>query len=248
MSNQTANGRSTQPFKMPEAAGRQGLFDPIAPVYAWLIPKLWHRMQPGLERWLVDALAGADRVLDAGTGPGNWLALVGQARRRQELVGLDLSPAFLEIARERTRRLRPIPRLVLGDMTRAPFPDASFDAVVCAWVLDTLPDVGSALREFRRLVAADGTVALIIRGDSKAVSTTMEVVSRVFIATLHGVRKRSLRAARVPDELWLRRPLMPELPRLCAQADLGIAELTAGRLFTRVLLRPLTARPESAGD
>ena len=228
---------STSPADQP--AGRQGLFDPIAPVYAWLIPKLWHWVQPGLERWMVTTLSGAERILDAGTGSGHWLAVVGRARPRTELVGLDLSPAFLEIAQRKTARLRPQPRFVLGDMTDTPFPDGSFDAVMCAWVLDTLPDVAGALREFRRVVTPDGAVALIIRGRSSFVSTTVEVVSRAFIGTLRAVRARSLRAARISGDLWLRRPLMPELPALCAGAGLEIAELTANRLFTRVLLRPL---------
>ncbi|HET8660147.1 MAG TPA: class I SAM-dependent methyltransferase [Micromonosporaceae bacterium] len=229
----TPSGATDQP------AGRQGLFDPIAPVYAWLIPKLWHWVQPGLERWMVATLSGAERILDAGTGSGHWLAVVGRARPRTELVGLDLSPAFIEIAQRKTARLRPQPRFVLGDMTDTPFPDGAFDAVMCAWVLDTLPDVAGALREFRRVVAPGGSVALIIRGRSSFVSNATEVVSRAFIGSLRAIRARSLRAARVPGDLWLRRPLMPELPGLCAGADLEIVELTANRLFTRVLLRPL---------
>jgi SAM-dependent methyltransferase len=46
------------------------------------------------------------------------------------------------------------------DVTQIPFPDASFDALLCSHVLEHVPDDRRALREFRRVLRADGMALL----------------------------------------------------------------------------------------
>lgn len=65
---------------------------------------LTHRGNPGDAQFYARACAGAERVLELGTGYGRLLpALLGAAER---VVGLDREPAFLRAARRNVRRAR----------------------------------------------------------------------------------------------------------------------------------------------
>jgi ubiquinone/menaquinone biosynthesis C-methylase UbiE len=80
--------------------------------------------------FLVDALhlEPPMRVLDAGCGPGRHsLAL---ARRGFEVVGVDLSPDFIELARESVSAETSSATFVVGDL-RDLDDDDEFDAVIC---------------------------------------------------------------------------------------------------------------------
>jgi len=68
------------------------------------------------------------RVLDAGCGPGRHaLAL---ARRGMAVVGVDLAPSFVELARGAAQRQHVPVTFEAGDVRDLAF-DAEFDAVVC---------------------------------------------------------------------------------------------------------------------
>ncbi|GGS27030.1 class I SAM-dependent methyltransferase [Deinococcus knuensis] len=91
-------------------------------------------------------------ALDVMTGTGSVaLALLG---RSGSVVGLDLSAGMVEVARRRV----PGAQFVVGDAAHLPFPDGSFDVVVCASGLFFVPDMGAALREWRRVVRPSGQV------------------------------------------------------------------------------------------
>jgi SAM-dependent methyltransferase len=109
--------------------------------------------QPNL-RALLPPVAGR-RVLDAGCGAGRtavWLVDQGA-----EVVGVDLSPELLQIARERV----PGASFAVADLARRlPFEDGSFDVVVASLVMHYLRDWVPTLRELRRVLRADGVVVL----------------------------------------------------------------------------------------
>jgi ubiquinone/menaquinone biosynthesis C-methylase UbiE len=76
---------------------------------------------------------------------------------------LAVEPADLswERAAERVRTFgRPVERVSL-DGARVPLPDASVDAVVSTWTLCTIPDLGSALAEARRVLRPGGTLRFV---------------------------------------------------------------------------------------
>lgn len=94
----------------------------------------------------------------------------GGARHRQEpaalsagarLTGVELSPAMLAIARGRARRLGIEADLRLGDAQNLRFPDESFDAVVFALALCTIPDDARAIAEARRVLRPGGRILLL---------------------------------------------------------------------------------------
>jgi ubiquinone/menaquinone biosynthesis C-methylase UbiE len=95
-----------------------------------------------------------ERVLDAGCGSG--AALAPAARRGRSAVGVELSPAMAERAREAA----PGAEVVVGDAAKLDFADGSFDVVLAAFVVFFMPDPTAALREWTRVLAADGRVVL----------------------------------------------------------------------------------------
>lgn len=78
--------------------------------------------------WDALHLHAGQRLLDVGCGPGRHaLAL---ARRGVDVLGVDLSPAFVALARESAARDSLSARFEVGDVREMTF-DGAFDAVIC---------------------------------------------------------------------------------------------------------------------
>jgi SAM-dependent methyltransferase len=108
---------------------------------------------PGLQA-LLPPVAGL-RVLDAGCGGGRTSAWLAEQGAR--VVGIDVSPELLRLARERV----PSASFSLADLAEPlPFEDGSFDVVVAGLVMHYLRDWVPPLRELRRVLRADGVVVL----------------------------------------------------------------------------------------
>jgi ubiquinone/menaquinone biosynthesis C-methylase UbiE len=54
----------------------------------------------------------------------------------------------------------------VADLTRLPYADAAFDAVVCGWVLEHLPDPRPGLRELTRVLRPGGKLLLMATEDT----------------------------------------------------------------------------------
>jgi ArsR family transcriptional regulator len=109
------------------------------------------------------ASAPIEHLLDAGTGTGRMLELLGPQVKRA--VGLDVSPEMLAIARDRLMRAGLTQCQVrLGDTYRLPFPNggglAGFDAVLFHQVLHYLDDPGAAVAEAARVMRSGGRLLI----------------------------------------------------------------------------------------
>lgn len=117
------------------------------------------------------ALSGNECVLDAGCGLG--LALIGCAKKltNGKAVGIDLWAAKdLSNNNPEATRANAIAEGVAdrvevrtGDITRLPFSDASFDAVISMTVIHNIPSRekrDQALRELVRVLKPDGRIAI----------------------------------------------------------------------------------------
>lgn len=100
------------------------------------------------------------RVLEIGCGRGVALPELDDRLAPVELVGLDIDPALLDVARERIRNTRTYATLVEGDVRDLPFESARFDLVIdfgtCYHLSDTREGRRSALAEVSRVLRDDG--------------------------------------------------------------------------------------------
>jgi ubiquinone/menaquinone biosynthesis C-methylase UbiE len=131
-------------------------WDQIAPSYDKKIA-LPERIQfAGGREWVCSRATGS--TLEVAIGTGRNLAHYPQG---VQVTGIDLSPSMLDIARERANELGVEVELLEGDAESLPFPDASFDTVVCTLSLCTIPDHARAIAEMTRVLKPGGTVLLL---------------------------------------------------------------------------------------
>ena len=138
-------------------AGRQRrVWDRAAPSYDRQIAFLERVLFGGGREWLGARAHG--RTLDVAVGTGRNLE---HYRAEVTISGVDVSPAMLAIARRRADDLGRRVDLREGDAENLPFPDASFDTVVCALALCTIPRPVAAVGEMRRVLAPGGRLLLL---------------------------------------------------------------------------------------
>jgi SAM-dependent methyltransferase len=106
--------------------------------------------------------AGFRRVYDLGCGAGRHLAYLESAGFRT--FGTDISPHGLAACREALGSAQLPARLVLADMTHAPFGDASFDCGLSTNVLNHNPRalLVQALAEVHRVLRPGGEFFLTV--------------------------------------------------------------------------------------
>ena len=173
---------------------------------------------------LVDARPGM-RILDLACGPGNLARrLAAAVAPGGEVVGVDLAPGMIEVARSRAI---PNARFELMDIEELSFPSASFDAATCGHGLQFAPNLERALGEARR----------VLRGASRfAASVPVEPPGQGVIALLDAIVDRHLPPApRAIDQEATRRTVSD--PDLLSQAarDAGFADARVEVLEEKVV-------------
>lgn len=138
---------------------------------------------------------GCKRILDAGCGNGRYTRFILRHADADALItGFDLSRHMLRRARRRLKSDRV--GHVAADLTRLPYPDAFFDAVICGWVLEHLPDPRPGLRQLARVLQPGGKLLLLVTEDT----LTGSMCSRMWHCRTHN--RHELR--RVCHEVGLR--------------------------------------------
>jgi ubiquinone/menaquinone biosynthesis C-methylase UbiE len=117
------------------------------------------RLRPFRER-VVGAAEG--RVLEIGTGSG--LNLPFYRGRTREIFGLEPSARLLARAQVTAPRMQIPVRLLEGRAECIPLADASIDTIVMTWTGCSIPQIGSALREMRRVLKAGGRLLFVEHG------------------------------------------------------------------------------------
>lgn len=101
-------------------------------------------------------------ALDIGTGPGVIPIMLAARAPRLRLTGVDLSEPMLQKARIAAEDAGVADRLEfrVGDAGSLPFPERSFDVVLCNSVLHHLPAPLALFNEFSRVVKPGGAILL----------------------------------------------------------------------------------------
>jgi ubiquinone/menaquinone biosynthesis C-methylase UbiE len=119
------------------------------------------RDEAEVHRLLIDTagIGPADEVLDVACGPG--LIACAVARVARHAVGIDLTPAMIDKARERQQSLG-LANLtwVVGDAQPLSFPDASFSRVITRYSFHHLTDPAGAFAEMVRVCRPGGRVTV----------------------------------------------------------------------------------------
>ncbi len=119
-------------------------------------------LRAGLEAF-VGRPPGSLRVLDVATGTGRTLRQLRGALPKAQLVGLDLSTAYLRQANRWLGELPgELPQLVQGNGEAMPFADGTFQALTCVFLLHELPGEArqNVLNDCFRLLEPGGVLVL----------------------------------------------------------------------------------------
>jgi ubiquinone/menaquinone biosynthesis C-methylase UbiE len=114
-------------------------------------------------------LKSGDKILDLGCGFGRHAFEA--ARRGASVVALDAGRDEVEGVANMFAAMVEAGELtkgslhattVQGDALHLPFPDGSFDRVICSEVLEHIPDDRSAMQELARVLRPGGTMAITV--------------------------------------------------------------------------------------
>ena len=118
--------------------------------------RIWRRR--ALKMTGVDA---SSEVLDVACGTGA-LAEAFRSAGARRVVGLDYTPAMLDVARQRARssEFNDV-EYIEGDAMALPFEDASFDVVSIAFGIRNVGDPDRAIGEFARVLRPGGRLVVL---------------------------------------------------------------------------------------
>ena len=133
-------------------------YDTPAQVLGLFQYRRWHRfLLSRIPTSNLQSPSSRQRILDMATGTGA-LALDLIRRPGVDVVGADITRAMLRQAQARAGADRD-PHLIEATAEAPPFADASFDAVVFAYLLRYVADVPATLTGLARLLRPGGTMA-----------------------------------------------------------------------------------------
>jgi ubiquinone/menaquinone biosynthesis C-methylase UbiE len=145
----------TRACRTPAGLQKQ-VWDKAAPSYDQQIAFFEKIQFGGGREWLGARVEG--RVLEVAIGTGLNLAHYPAV---VTITGIELSPAMLAIARQRAAALGREADLREADAEHLPFGDGSFDTVVCALSLCTIPSPAAAIAEMKRVLVPGGRLLLL---------------------------------------------------------------------------------------
>ncbi len=121
--------------------------------------RMWYfrSLHAHVGRELAPALPAAAAVLDAGCGTGGLILRLRAQHPGWRYAGIDFMPIACELARQRCGAEVDVR---VASITKLPFADASFDAVVSADVVCQVDNPEAAFAEFFRVLRPGGIVVI----------------------------------------------------------------------------------------
>jgi len=162
MTNRSIDERWPKTYE-PLTQHQQAIYEDFVRHWHEVLPRKYSRIERFNHRFPLSAWPStSDRVdtLEIGAGLGEHLAYEDLTRQLYSCVELRSELA------DRIKTRFPKVRVVTADcQERLPFDDQSFDRIVAVHVLEHLPNLPAAVKEFRRLVRPDGRLGIVIPCD-----------------------------------------------------------------------------------
>jgi demethylmenaquinone methyltransferase/2-methoxy-6-polyprenyl-1,4-benzoquinol methylase len=122
--------------------------------------EMWRRKAVKLAR-----VQPGERVLDVACGTGDLTQAFAKRSRASEVVGVDFTPAMLDIAAQKQSKLHDAVRTRIeyqqGDAQNLDFADNSFDVLSIAFGIRNVQDPQKAFAEFARVLRPGGRIVVL---------------------------------------------------------------------------------------
>lgn len=144
------------------------MFDQISPTYDRVNRVMTFGMDQRWRRQLCSFLPECEgmRILDCATGTGDQAtALLEKNPEISAIVGIDLSSAMIEIAKQKIGKKPYVDKVnfQIASALEIPFPDNEFECVTISFGIRNVTDMMATFKEFRRVLKPNGRV-LILEG------------------------------------------------------------------------------------
>jgi ubiquinone/menaquinone biosynthesis C-methylase UbiE/predicted ester cyclase len=168
----TCRFRKECPMPPSETERIRRIFDKQAPKYDKSMSRFESWLFAGNREWVCERAEGEVLELAAGTAR-NLPFYPGDVT----VTGVELSPEMAELGRRRGAEVGREIDMRVGDAESLPFPDESFDTVVCTYGLCTIPDDAAAVREAKRVLRPGGRLLLAehVRSPNPVVRTIQRI-------------------------------------------------------------------------
>jgi ubiquinone/menaquinone biosynthesis C-methylase UbiE len=136
-----------------------GMEGPIARWYARITRPSLPEFQ-ALARRVADAVPPGGSVLEVAPGPGYFAIELARLGGRH-VTGLDISRTFVEIARRNALEAGVDVEFERGNVAAMPFPENTFDFLVCRAAFKNFSEPSGALGEIHRVLKPGGRALII---------------------------------------------------------------------------------------
>uniref|UniRef100_A0A372IUV0 Class I SAM-dependent methyltransferase n=2 Tax=Paracidobacterium acidisoli TaxID=2303751 RepID=A0A372IUV0_9BACT len=127
--------------------------------------------------------AGGD-ILEVAPGPG-FLSIELAKGNRFRVTGLDISRTFVDLARRNAEELGVGVRFEQGNASKMPFPEKSFDFLICRAAFKNFSDPIGALQEMHRVLKPGGRALIIDLRRDTSMSEIAKYVDGLGVSALN---------------------------------------------------------------
>jgi ubiquinone/menaquinone biosynthesis C-methylase UbiE len=162
-----------------------GMEGAVAHWYAGLTKKSMNEFK-NLARRTADQIPSNAKVLEIAPGPG-YLAIELAKLGNFEIMGLDISKTFVEIARANAAKAGVRVDFQQGNASRMPFADDSFDFLLCTAAFKNFTEPQRALEEMYRVLKPGGQGLIVDLRRDTSMDTINQAVTAMNVGAVNGV-------------------------------------------------------------
>jgi len=164
-----------------------------SPLFRLYFERLYRRILETLNQHGRDYVSPGATVLDIACGTGEILFRLAKQHPKTNFVGIDLTTAMVEAAREKTKALLNV-EITEGNAEHLSFSNEAFDAVLCSEAFHHFPHPEQALQEMHRVAKTRSLLMVVDPGfPSPFITKIVERISRTFEVNKHIYNQHELR-------------------------------------------------------